>query len=193
MISIRPGVFETNSSSCHVLIKMSELLWEDFKNRRVALIQEDLDLCQHETKFVDILESGNYNTIEEVYDIMCEKIPTLMDFLEKNDTKEFPLTFERLVADVLLKHWNLQFFKEIITTKRKTVFLKLNTPVIVKYKRSEKVHTTITFGDFVDLMTYALDLDDFCFYDLIEYHPWGGETEYHNKEGNVIIEKEFEC
>lgn len=195
MISIRPGVFETNSSSCHVLIKMSELLWEDFKNKRVALIQDDLSCCTHETKFVDILESDNYYTIEDVYDTMCEKIPSLMDFLKENDSEDYPLTFEYVVAETLLHNWSLQFFKEIITSKRKKVFLKLNNPVIVKYKNksSEKVHDSITFGDFVDLMVFALDLDDFCFYDLNVYQPWGGETEYRNNEGDVIIDKEFEC
>lgn len=195
MISIRPGVFETNSSSCHVLIKMTELLWEDFKNKRVALIQDDLNCCAHETKFVDIPESDNYYTIEDVYDVMCEKIPTLMDFLKENDTEDNPLTFEYVVAENLLNNWSLQFFKEIVTTKRKKVFLKLNNPVIVKYinRNLKKVYDTITFGDFTDLMVFALDFDDFCFYDLDAYHPWGGETEYHSNEGDVIIDKEFEC
>ena len=162
MTTVRNGVFETNSSSCHVITIARRSDWTDFKSGKTG--------WKKDSYAVEERESITYKLQDE--DII--DLDEAFEKVEKTLTAENDEVFNDRFADNPLTKGVWQYVKDHFSRKMFDDFLNgygqprvpFNDPVVVHYEWSDK---DVTYNEStVDTINHVIE---WAFYDINGYDP----------------------
>lgn len=88
MRTIRNGVFETNSSSCHSVTLMAEADWEAVKSKELLIKRKPFDIVEHAERFNSALPNMQEEWDENVWhDYFITKQEYLQQFIDAWNSK----------------------------------------------------------------------------------------------------------
>lgn len=204
MIVERAAVFESNSSSCHSLVRMKKKDWLDFRDGRVLLKRYNFDMEEHVDRYNKVNED-ELVTYEDFYEMIKKDLPYL------HQTKDdYPFDeFDEAVIKYIKENWSLEFCKKLLTTNWNEIAYEFPEEVTVEYNHWGSYgtpyvahHKHITFDNIVDILNRqykCFDENDseglYCFQDE---NGWKEAAVFFlHKEGEqdteVLVDRWEEC
>lgn len=191
MIVERFNVFETNSSSCHSLVRMSRRDWNDFKDGRILIRRDNFDIEEHARRYNKVHED-EIVAWEDFYNLVKKDLPNLH---KTHDGYPFD-NFDMAVINFVKENWSPELCKKMLISDWSEVVYEFPEEIIDEYSGyggSPYVahYKTITWGNIMDLLHRQYEVGD-NYYFFQDDNGWkNAEVYFLQKEEGTLAEEMF--